>query len=127
MSFSEEAVPVALDRLADRADYAVIGPTDGRTRVLRTSRSPYAAVCHIERDFGDGHLSGCTGFLVRPTIVLTAGHCVFSRLRRLLTGRGAPIRVRITPGRDGATGFPFGSQWALRWYAHRRFVDRGDV
>ena len=121
----QEAVPVALDRLADRADYAVIGPTDGRTRVLRTTQSPYAAVCHIGRDFGDGRLAGCSAFLIAPTILLTAGHCVFSRPRRLLTGRGAPRRIQVTPGRNGASR-PFGSQWATRWYAHRRFVNQAD-
>src|SRR5262245_35725594 len=122
----EEAVPLALDRLADRADYAVIGPTDGRTRVLRTNQSPYAAICHIERDFGDGRLSGCSGFLIAPRVVLTAGHCVFSRPRRLLLGHGAPRRIQVTAGRDGTTR-PFGSQWATRWYAHRRFVNQADA
>ena len=56
----DEPPSLVLDRFADRADYAIVGPTDGRTRVLRTSRPPYAAVCQIERDFGDGRLSGCS-------------------------------------------------------------------
>jgi V8-like Glu-specific endopeptidase len=89
----DETPSLVLDRLADRADYAIIGPTDGRTRVLQTSRPPYAAVCQIERDFGDGRLSGCSGFLVSPSVVVTAGHCVFSRPRHLMLGRGAPRRI----------------------------------
>jgi V8-like Glu-specific endopeptidase len=121
----DDAVPLALDRLADRADYAVVGPTDGRTRVLRTTQNPYAAVCHIERDFGDGRLSGCSAFLIAPTVLLTAGHCVFSRPRRLLLGHGAPRRIHVTPGRNSAQR-PFGSQWAVRWYAHQRFVNQAD-
>jgi V8-like Glu-specific endopeptidase len=126
MNAFDEQPPVALDRLVDRADYAIVGPTDGRTRVLQTARIPYAAVCHIERDFGDGRLSGCSGFLIAPRVLLTAGHCVFSQPRRLLLGRGAPTRIRVTPGRDGARA-PFGSQWAARWYAHRRFVSNRNV
>jgi V8-like Glu-specific endopeptidase len=121
----EETIPIALDRLADRADYAIIGPTDGRTRVLRTNTAPYAAICHIDRDFGDGRPSGCTAFLVAPTVLLTAGHCVFSRPRLTLLGRGAPRQIVVTPGRDAATS-PFGRQSASRWYAHRRFVTNGD-
>ena len=121
----QEAVPVALDRLADRADYAIIGPSDGRTRVLRTNISPHAAVCHIGRDFGDGRLAGCSAFLIAPTILLTAGHCVFSRLRQRLHGRAAPRRIQVTPGRSGGIR-PFRSQWATRWYAHRRFVQQAD-
>src|SRR6202011_1252670 len=34
-------------------------------------------------------------------------------------------RIRVTPARNGVRG-PFGSQWASHWYAHRRFVERGD-
>jgi V8-like Glu-specific endopeptidase len=127
MSFSDTTIPLVLDRLADRADYAIVGPSDGRTRVLNARLHPYAAVCHVQRDFGDGRLSGCSGFLVAPTIVLTAGHCVFSRPRHLLTGRGSPRRIRITPGPNGGARPPFGSQWAVRWYAHRRFVNQRDV
>ena len=121
------STPVFLDRLADRMDYAIVGPTDGRTRVLNTAQLPYAAVCHVQRDFGDGRLSGCSGFLIAPRIVLTAGHCVFSRPRRLAGMRATPVRVRITPGRDGGRPPPFGQQWAIRWYALRRFVDNADV
>jgi glutamyl endopeptidase len=121
-----ETIPLALDRLADRADYSIIGPTDGRTRVLRTNVNPYAAVCHIGRDFGDGRLAGCSAFLISPTMLLTAGHCVYSAVRRRRGGRASPRRIYVTPGRNGANRPPFGSQWATRWYAHRRFVKHGD-
>ena len=47
MSPFDEMPSLVLDRLADRADYAIVGPTDGRTRVLQTSRPPYAAVCQV--------------------------------------------------------------------------------
>jgi len=126
MTWSDEIPALALDRLADRFDYAIVGPTDGRTRVLDTTRAPYAAVCHIQRDFGDGRLSGCSGFLVSPTVVLTAAHCVFSQPRQRLLGRGSPTRIRVTPGRAGNRN-PFGAQWAARWYAHRQFVTGGNV
>ena len=40
----------ALDRLAERADYAVIGPMDGRTPVRTQASRPYAAICHLVPD-----------------------------------------------------------------------------
>ncbi|MEM7489370.1 MAG: trypsin-like serine protease, partial [Pseudomonadota bacterium] len=110
--------PLEADRLAERMDYAVLGPSDGRRRVSRTTVPPFSAVCHIGRDFGTGGLSGCTAFLIGPRLALTAGHCLYS-LRR---ARG-PKRVLVTPARDG-TARPFGSQWARSWYVPAAFRRR---
>jgi glutamyl endopeptidase len=113
--------PYPLDRLADEADYAIIGPTDSRSRVVDTRRFPYSAVCLIERDFGDGKLTGCTAFLIGPTTLLTAGHCIASPLRLRLGVPGVARRVRVWPGRDG-NGAPFGSQWAKSWRLHPDYL-----
>jgi V8-like Glu-specific endopeptidase len=118
------ATPYALDRLADEADYAVIGPTDGRTRVKDTRPFPYSAVCHIERDFGDGRLTGCTGFLVGPQRLLTAAHCIVSPIRARLGVPSQARRVRVSPGRSGRSGLPFGSQWARSWRVHPEYLRR---
>jgi V8-like Glu-specific endopeptidase len=117
-----EDVPVFLDRLADAADYAVIGPTDGRRQVLQTRRAPFNAVCRVERDFGDGRITGCTGFLVGPRLVLTAGHCVYSPARRVLGHPATPRAIHVVPGQADATRKPFGRVAALRWLAHRRYL-----
>jgi len=109
MSPFDEMPSLVLDRLADRADYAIVGPTDGRTRVLQTSRPPYAAVCQIERDFGDGRLSGCSGFLVAPNVLVTAAHCVFSRPRHLLLGPLLPQIIEEASRRSRVR-----RAWALR-------------
>ena len=108
-------IPFALDRLADEADYAVVGPTDGRTQVLDTRRLPYSAICHIERDFGDGRLTGCTAFLIGPTRLLTAAHCIASPIRKRLGLPSQAVRIRVTPGRGSRSARPFGSQWAKAW------------
>lgn len=112
--------PVVMDRLVERLDHAVVGPTDGRLRVRRTTVSPYNSVCHIERDFGTGRLSGCSAFLVAPRLLLTAGHCLFSPSRRR-----PPRGIRISPGRNGANR-PFGAQWASAWFAHPQFFKAFD-
>jgi glutamyl endopeptidase len=122
--FRESDLLYPLDRLIDEAEYAVVGPTDGRVRVPDTSQSPWSAVCHIERDYGDGRLTGCTAFLVGPTTLLTAGHCLMSPMRHLLKIPSRPKRIRITPGRANVASNPFGSQWAASWHVHPRYAKR---
>ena len=125
MSPFEERPSLVLDRLADRADYAVIGPMDGRTRVANARTHPYAAICYLEPDFRDRlHLRG-TGFLIFPDVVLTAAHNVYM-LRPGRTGRSVPPRYRVTPGRNGAGAPPFGTQPAIQLYAPQRFVGASD-
>ena len=115
-------VPVFLDRLADAADYAVIGPVDGRRQVLQTRRAPFNAVCRLERDFGNGRISGCTGFLIGPRLVLTAGHCLYSPARRALGGQPTPRMIHALPGQADGIERPFGRHPAKRWFVHRRYM-----
>ena len=122
--FGETDLLYPLDRLIDEAEYAVVGPTDGRSRVPDTSRFPWSAVCHIERDFGDGRLTGCSAFFVGPTTLLTAGHCLMSPMRHMLKLPSRPKRIRITPGRANSNTKPFGTQWAKSWRVHPRYAKR---
>lgn len=123
----EDDAPYTLDRFTDEADYAIIGPTDGRTRVTRTDRVPYSAVCHIQRDFGDGKLTGCTAFFISPTRLLTAGHCIMSHVRRVLRLPHVATRIRVIPGRASARAMPFGAQWAARWKVHPVYARRASA
>ena len=112
---------IRVEMLADEADYAIVGPRDTRTRVLNARRVPYAAICHLELDLG-GRRSGCTGCLVAPRIVVRAAHCLHNPARARGGGRAAPHGIRVTPGRNGRSSAPFGTQPAVAWYAHNEFV-----
>lgn len=88
---------------AEGATESVIGP-DGRQQILDTTTYPERAVGQVIFNQGAG-LFTCTGFLVDPNTVVTAGHCVHD-------GSGSPTgwstNVVFTPGRDGGAA-PFGS------------------
>ncbi len=84
----------------------VIG-TDDRRWVSQTTDTPYRAVVHLELVTRSGRPAGtCSGSLVRPQIVLTAGHCVYGSAFGGYIGQ-----VRVIPARSGGNA-PFGWQAA---------------
>lgn len=80
--------------VAQQGDYEIIPPRDTRLRVTTTRLAPFRYICDLEYDVpGVGRRSICTGTLIGPRTVLTAGHC--------LSGL-TPSRMRIIPGRNGS-------------------------
>jgi glutamyl endopeptidase len=80
----------------------VIG-TDSRYRITGTTTYPYSAIAHITSSVG-----GCTGWMIGPNTVATAGHCLHN-------GSWA-TNVRVYPGRNGSST-PYGSCGATRLYS----------
>ncbi|MCL2377692.1 MAG: trypsin-like serine protease [Defluviitaleaceae bacterium] len=72
-------------------------------RVYNTRQSPFDAIVHLQITFPGGVPSAGTGFLIRPGVVLTAGHNIFNH------GLGWATSVVVRPGRNG-TYFPFGQR-----------------
>jgi glutamyl endopeptidase len=73
---------------------SVIG-ADSRYQITGTTAYPYSAIVHITSSIG-----GCTGWLIGPDTVATAGHCVY--------GGGWATNVTVYPGRNGSST-PYGS------------------
>lgn len=90
----------------------VIG-VDNRIQVNPTTTYPYRAVVHISSSIG-----GCTGWLIGPRTVATAGHCVFNN------GAWA-TNVVVTPGRNGLVK-PYGSSQAHRLFSVAGWVNSGN-
>lgn len=75
------------------AEPEIIGP-DTRVRVTNTTVAPFRYICNFEYDFpGSGRAAMCSGTLIGPSTVLTAGHCLKNFV---------PSRMRVVPGRNGS-------------------------
>lgn len=66
---------------------------DTRVLVRKTTEAPFRYICNLEYDVpGVGRRSICTGTLIGPRTVLTAGHCLADSDVK---------RMRVIPGRNG--------------------------
>jgi V8-like Glu-specific endopeptidase len=70
------------------AEPEIIGP-DTRVRVTNTTAAPFRYICNVEYNRG----SMCSGTLIGPSTVLTAGHCLSGFV---------PANMRVIPGRNGS-------------------------
>ena len=93
---------------------------DDRQRVSPTTKSPpWGAAVLVEVQFLGG-FDSCSGFLIGPRLVATAGHCVYD------TRKGGPIlAARVTPGKDSEYQ-PLGSQLVVSAFAPNEWVNDGD-
>lgn len=117
MKAARAALLLLLLPLAARADRPVpilpgLGPDARRVLVDRDAR-PWRAVGRVQTELGER----CTGFLLTPTLVATAGHCVYlPRVRHDIVPRhvhflrgveldswrahAAGVRLAVPPGYD---------------------------
>jgi glutamyl endopeptidase len=95
---------------------SIIGP-DGRVKVTDTTVFPYSAIVEIEVDFPYASAL-CSGFLIAPATVATAGHCLYYS-----SFGGWAQSITVYPGRNGAIA-PFGSVTGKTWSVRQKWVNR---
>ena len=94
---------------------------DDRTRVLNTEEYPWRMISALEIVTSNGRTAHGTGFMVGPTTILTAGHCVYD------TRMGGWAKAVIArPGSSG-TIEPFRSHEAHQLYTVVGWVDQADA
>lgn len=95
----------------------VIGPEDTRRCVTNTAALPFRFICNLE--VGGGGC--CTGTLIGPRTVITAGHCLVDRC---MQPGLAPSAMRVIPARNaaGSPAEPFGSTPAAAIQLAKSFV-----
>jgi len=96
--------PTRRFQLETERETEIIGPIDTRTCVTNTGAMPFRFICSLEV----GGKSCCSGTLIGPRTVLTAGHCL---VNLCLRPGLAPSAMRAIPGRNGGASLrePFGS------------------
>ncbi len=86
------------------------GGSDSRVRLRPTSNYPWRTV---------GDMGGCTGTLIGPRLVITAGHCLYSQTNKAYFGS-----ITFQPQRD-ANNVPFSSTLDTAANPGRVFVPSG--
>ena len=99
---SDPAVTPMAAPTTEAGPESVIG-TDSRYQITDTTAYPYRAIVFITFTQQGGNYS-CTGWLISPDTVATAGHCVAAGG----SGSGWSSNVVVSPGRNGSY-IPYGS------------------
>jgi V8-like Glu-specific endopeptidase len=95
---------------------------DSRTKVADTTAYPNRTIAYIAMTFPDGSVFSCTGTLVTPYVVLTAGHCIYDS-----RNGGYAARIRVSPALTAASFtapevFPYGNRLASSWVTTRQWI-----
>ena len=95
---------------------------DSRVKVADTTAYPNRTIAFIAMTFPDGSVFSCTGTLVTPYVVLTAGHCIYDSRYG-----GYAARIRVSPALTAASFsapevFPYGNRLASSWVTTRQWI-----
>lgn len=98
----------------------IFDPADSRTCVTNTNAMPFRLICNLE-------VNGkpcCSGTLIGPRTVLTAGHCLVDHC---FQPGFPPSAMRVIPGRDGGASVqePFGHSFAAGFQISPNFFSGG--
>lgn len=93
---------------------------DERTRIVNTMESPWRMICSLSIESDWGTYVG-TGWLVAPTTVITAGHCVFDKNQM----NGWAKEITVIPGREREIR-PYDKAVATRFSTVDRWISAQD-
>jgi glutamyl endopeptidase len=106
------------------APLRVIPPNDDRVQINDTAVWPWTTIVKIEGQFDDAHFFACSGWMLGPSTVATAGHCVYS----FRDTKTFAYNVTATPALNtsAANSQPFGSCRAMTSSVLSPWFNNGD-
>ncbi|MDD6032891.1 MAG: trypsin-like serine protease [Oscillospiraceae bacterium] len=93
---------------------------DRRTRVHSTASEPYKSTVYLRADFSNGTYKIGSGFMIGPSALVTAAHCVYE------SGVGRAETVSVIPAKDGPI-HPYGSARSAEILVSPRYPATGNV
>lgn len=98
------------------APFAIIG-TDNRSKVTNTTEYPYSCIgsIYVKTVSNDSWKFRGSGFLVAPSLMLTAAHCVYDQ-------KDTITEIRFTPAKNGSTN-PYGHAYSTKIHVPADFKD----
>jgi glutamyl endopeptidase len=102
----------------------VIG-NDDRFQIHDTTATPWATVVKIEGQFSSTKYFACTGWMLGPSTVITAGHCIYDFLELGVFS----YNVKISPAynSEALIPYPFGSCLGLQGWVLTPWLYGGDL
>jgi glutamyl endopeptidase len=88
--------------------YDIVGTSDTRLRIKKTTLPPYRYICQLFLTMSDGKNYAGTGFFIGSKTIMTAGHNIWDKFSDSQLDNGSII---ISPARDGEN-FPFRPRFA---------------
>jgi glutamyl endopeptidase len=98
---------------------------DNRVQIQDTTVFPFSAVARIEGQFTPKNVFICTGWMLGPSTVVTAGHCIYD----FADTKQFAYNITVTPAYNAAASSPapFGRCKALRGIVLSPWLDTGGM
>jgi glutamyl endopeptidase len=117
-AYSPGYFPDGCETISTVSTFAIIG-SDNRTRVNPTDAGPYCNTVYVQSTFSNGSTIIGSGFMLGPSSIVTAGHCVYNN-------NSLATSVTVIPARNGSIN-PYGSATSTSITVSPQYITGGST